>query len=564
MAVKEMTSPAPTKTTYTQEEAVAATIEYFNGDTLAATVWVNKYALKDANGIYEKTPVDMHWRIANEIARIESRYPNGMKVQEVFDLIDRFKYIVPQGSPMSGIGNNLQVVSLSNCYVIGNDPGHGDSYGAICKTDQQQIQLMKRRAGVGHDLSDIRPSGTPVNNAAISSTGIVPFMERYSNSTREVAQGGRRGALMLTVSIKHPEAGAFIDAKMDTTKVTGANISVRLDDEFMRAVSKDNIYLQQWPITGEPKTANEVRAKELWDKIVINAHRSAEPGLMFWDQIIKESPADCYADEGFRTLSTNPCGEIPLCRADSCRLLAINLYSYVKNPYTDKAKFDWDLFKDHVNKAQRIMDDIVDLELEKIDGIINKIESDPEAEDIKRTELELWQEIKEKCTKGRRTGTGVTAEGDMLAALGYKYGTKEATKFSTKVHKTLAIEAYRASAEMAVERGAFPMWDPSKEVDNPFINRIKKTDAELAEMLEKTGRRNVSLLTIAPTGSVSILTQTTSGIECAFMVSYMRRRKVNPNDANVRVDFVDDIGDSWGRISCIPPPFQHMAQSQRL
>lgn len=529
-----------------REEAIAEATKYFDGDAMAGTVWVNKYALKDADGnIYERTPDDMHRRIASEIARVESRYPNPMGAEEVYSLLKNFRYIVPQGSPMAGIGNNLQVVSLSNCFVVGVPEGMGDSYGAIMRIDEMQVQLMKRRCGVGFDLSEIRPAGSPVNNAAITSTGVVPYMERYSNSTREVAQDGRRGALMLTIGIGHPESEKFIDAKLDTTKVTGANVSVRIDDAFMRAAIAGETYVQRWPMHGEPRVTKEVDARALWSKITNNAWKSAEPGVLFWDRILRESPADCYADEGFRTLSTNPCGELPLCSGDSCRLLALNLYSYVRKPFTEGASFDWELFKKHVDRAQRMMDDIVDLELEKIDQILSKIASDPEGSDIKRVEREMWEEIKRKCSRGRRTGTGVTGEGDMLAALGLKYGTPSATDFAVLVHKTLALEAYRSSARMAQERGAFPMWDPAKEASNPFIARLCEADSELAKDLRTTGRRNVALLTIAPTGTVSIMTQTTSGIECAYSVAYMRRRKVNPNDKDAKPTFVDQVGDSW-------------------
>lgn len=531
---------------YTHEEAYEASLKYFHGDELAARVWVNKYALKDSFGnIYEKTPDDMHWRLANEIARIEKKYENPMSAQELFDLFKNFSYIVPQGSPMSGIGNKYQVASLSNCFVIGVD-GEADSYGAIIKLDEEQVQLMKRRGGVGHDLSQIRPKGSPVKNSALTSTGLVPFMERYSNSTREVAQDGRRGALMLSVSIKHPDSESFIDAKMVEGKVTGANVSVKIDDEFMQAALDDKPYLQQYPVDAEdPIVKKEISASSLWKKIVHNAWKSAEPGVLFWDTILKESVPDCYADLGFRTVSTNPCGEIPLCPYDSCRLLAINLYSYVKNPFTREADFDYPLFREHVRKAQRIMDDIIDLELEMIDKILNKIENDPESEDIKRTELELWLKIKEKSAKGRRTGVGTTAEGDMLAAVGLTYGTPEAIYFSEQVHKTLAVEAYRSSVEMAKERGAFEVFDAQREINNPFIARLKEVDSSLYENMLKYGRRNIACLTIAPTGTTSLMTQTTSGIEPVFMPVYKRRRKVNPNDADVHVDYVDEMGDSF-------------------
>nr|WP_239474211.1 adenosylcobalamin-dependent ribonucleoside-diphosphate reductase [Phocaeicola plebeius] len=521
-------------------------MEYFKGDELAARVWVNKYAVKDSFGnIYEKSPEDMHWRIANEVARVEAKYPNALSSQELFDLLDHFKYIVPQGSPMTGIGNDYQIASLSNCFVIGLD-GSADSYGAIIRIDEEQVQLMKRRGGVGHDLSHIRPKGSPVKNSALTSTGLVPFMERYSNSTREVAQDGRRGALMLSVSIKHPDSESFIDAKMTEGKVTGANVSVKLDDEFMQAAVEGKPYTQQYPIDSpNPMVSKEIDASALWKKIVHNAWKSAEPGVLFWDTIIRESVPDCYADLGFRTVSTNPCGEIPLCPYDSCRLLAINLYSYVVNPFTPDAYFDFELFKKHVALAQRIMDDIIDLELEKIERILEKIDSDPESMEVKGSERHLWEKIYHKSGLGRRTGVGITAEGDMLAAMGLRYGTEEATEFSEKVHKTIALEAYRSSVNMAKERGAFEIYDAEREKNNPFINRLKEADPELYEEMKKYGRRNIACLTIAPTGTTSLMTQTTSGIEPVFMPVYKRRRKVNPNDANVHVDFVDETGDAF-------------------
>jgi len=513
---------------------------------LAARVWVNKYAMKDSFGhIFEKSPEDMHWRLANEIARIEQKYPNPLNAQQVFDLLDHFRYIVPAGSPMTGIGNSQQVASLSNCFVIGLD-GDADSYGAIMKIDEEQVQLMKRRGGVGHDLSHIRPKGSPVNNSALTSTGLVPFMERYSNSTREVAQDGRRGALMLSVSIKHPDSEAFIDAKMTEGKVTGANVSVKIDDEFMQAAVEDKPYLQQFPINDqEPKVSKEISARKLWEKIVHNAWKSAEPGVLFWDTIIRESLPDCYADLGFRTVSTNPCGEIPLCPYDSCRLLSLNLYSYVEHPFTKDASFDFEKFKTHVQLAQRIMDDIVDLEMEKIDLIMEKIGVDPQSEEVKNTEYHLWEKIKRKSGMGRRTGVGITAEGDMIAAMGLRYGTQAATDFSVEVHKTLALNAYRSSVTMAKERGAFEVYDAKREADNPFMLRMKEADPELYKDMVKYGRRNIACLTIAPTGTTSLMTQTTSGIEPVFMPVYKRRRKVNPNDTDVHVDFVDEVGDSF-------------------
>ncbi|MDT7827458.1 adenosylcobalamin-dependent ribonucleoside-diphosphate reductase [Pricia sp. S334] len=537
--------PAPT-TTYTQEEAFEAALTYFKGDDLAARVWVNKYALKDSDGnIYERNPDDMHRRIAREIARIEAKYPNPMDEEEVFALIKNFKYIVPQGSPMAGIGNPFQIASLSNCFVVGTD-GKSDSYGGIMKIDQEQVQLMKRRGGVGHDLSHIRPKGSPVKNSALTSTGLVPFMERYSNSTREVAQDGRRGALMLSVSINHPDAEDFIDAKMEQGKVTGANVSVRMDDDFMKAVETDGNYIQKFPIhSTKPKYKKEIKAGKLWEKIVHNAWKSAEPGILFWDTIINESVPDCYADQGYKTVSTNPCGEIPLCPYDSCRLLAINLLSYVEDPFTEKASFNFPLFKKHVAAAQRIMDDIIDLELEKVDAILKKIDDDPELEETKMVEYMLWQNIRKKAKEGRRTGIGITAEGDMLAALGLRYGSEKANEFSVEVHKTIALEAYRASVYTARDRGAFELFDAEREKNNPFILRLKDADEKLYYDMLEYGRRNIALLTIAPTGTTSLMTQTTSGIEPVFLPVYKRRRKVNPNDKEVRVDFVDEVGDSW-------------------
>lgn len=532
--------------TYTYDEAFEASLQYFKGDELAARVWVNKYAVKDSFGnIFEKSPEDMHWRIANEVARIEAKYKNGLNAQLLYELLDHFKYIVPQGSPMTGIGNDFQVASLSNCFVIGID-GAADSYGGIIRIDEEQVQLMKRRGGVGHDLSHIRPKGSPVKNSALTSTGLVPFMERYSNSTREVAQDGRRGALMLSVSIKHPDSEAFIDAKMTEGKVTGANVSVKLDDAFMQAAVNGTPYKQQYPVdSDQPVFTKDIDASALWKKIVHNAWKSAEPGVLFWDTIIRESVPDCYADLGYRTVSTNPCGEIPLCPYDSCRLLAINLYSYVVNPYTKEAYFDFDLFKKHVALAQRIMDDIIDLELEKIEKIIAKIDSDPESEEVKEAEKHLWEKIYKKSGQGRRTGVGITAEGDMLAAMGLRYGTEEATEFSEQVHKTIALEAYRSSVNMAKERGAFAIYDSEREKNNPFINRLKEADPELYEEMKKYGRRNIACLTIAPTGTTSLMTQTTSGIEPVFMPVYKRRRKVNPNDPQTHVDFVDETGDAF-------------------
>lgn len=531
---------------YTFDEAYTAALKYFEGDELAAKVWVNKYALKDAAGnIYEHSPEDMHWRLANEIGRIEAKYQNGLTSQELFDLFDHFKYIVPQGSPMTGIGNNFQIASLSNCFVIGL-AGPSDSYGAIIRVDEEQVQLMKRRGGVGHDLSHIRPKGSPVKNSALTSTGLVPFMERYSNSTREVAQDGRRGALMLSVSIKHPDSESFIDAKMVEGKVTGANVSVRIDDDFMQAVVDGSKYAQQYPIDAEkPTTVKDIEARDLWSKIVHNAWKSAEPGVLFWDTIIRESVPDCYADLGFKTISTNPCGEIPLCPYDSCRLLAVNLYSYVVNPFKEDAYFDFELFKKHVALAQRIMDDIIDLETEKIDKILEKIDADPETDEVRWPERHLWEKIRTKTLQGRRTGVGITAEGDMIAAMGLRYGTEEATAFAEEVHRTLALAAYRSSVEMAKERGAFEIFDFEREKNNPFINRLAEADPQLLKDMEKYGRRNIACLTVAPTGTTSLMTQSSSGIEPVFLPVYMRRRKVNPNDKDVRVDFVDENGDSW-------------------
>ena len=531
---------------YTFDEAFKASMDYFTGDELAAKVWVNKYALKDAFGnIYEQSPKDMHHRLAGEIARVEKNYPNPLSEQELFDLFDHFRYIIPQGSPMTGIGNDFQIASLSNCFVIGID-GMADSYGAIIRIDEEQVQLMKRRGGVGHDLSHIRPKGSPVKNSALTSTGLVPFMERYSNSTREVAQDGRRGALMLSVSIKHPDSESFIDAKMTEGKVTGANVSVKIDDEFMRAVIGNETYRQQYPIDAtEPLYAKDINATALWHKIIHNAWKSAEPGVLFWDTILRESVPDCYADLGFRTVSTNPCGEIPLCPYDSCRLLAINLYSYVVNPFTKEAYFDFDLFKKHVALAQRIMDDIIDLESEKIEKILEKIDSDPESMEVKQSERHLWEKIQRKTLMGRRTGVGITAEGDMLAALGLRYGSDDAIDFAEKVQKTLALAAYRSSVELAKERGAFEIFDARREEKNPFIGRLREADPELYADMLKYGRRNIACLTIAPTGTTSLMTQTTSGIEPVFLPVYKRRRKVNPNDTEARVDFVDETGDAF-------------------
>ena len=531
---------------YTFDEAFKASMDYFTGDELAAKVWVNKYALKDAFGnIYEQSPKDMHHRLAGEIARVEKNYPNPLSEQELFDLFDHFRYIIPQGSPMTGIGNDFQIASLSNCFVIGID-GMADSYGAIIRIDEEQVQLMKRRGGVGHDLSHIRPKGSPVKNSALTSTGLVPFMERYSNSTREVAQDGRRGALMLSVSIKHPDSESFIDAKMTEGKVTGANVSVKIDDEFMRAVIGNETYCQQYPIDAtEPLYAKDINAAALWHKIIHNAWKSAEPGVLFWDTILRESVPDCYADLGFRTVSTNPCGEIPLCPYDSCRLLAINLYSYVVNPFTKEAYFDFDLFKKHVALAQRIMDDIIDLESEKIEKILEKIDSDPESMEVKQSERHLWEKIQRKTLMGRRTGVGITAEGDMLAALGLRYGSDDAIDFAEKVQKTLALAAYRSSVELAKERGAFEIFDAKREEKNPFIGRLREADPELYADMLKYGRRNIACLTIAPTGTTSLMTQTTSGIEPVFLPVYKRRRKVNPNDTEARVDFVDETGDAF-------------------
>jgi ribonucleoside-diphosphate reductase alpha chain len=547
MSEKEEVVEAPAAVkTYSQEEAYQASLRYFKGDDLAARVWVNKYALKDSYGnIYELTPDDMHWRLAREMARMEQKYPHPLSARQIYHTLKDFKYIVPQGGPMTGIGNNFQIASLSNCFVVGNN-GNSDSYGGIMKVDQEQVQLMKRRGGVGHDLSHIRPKGSPVKNSALTSTGIVPFMERYSNSTREVAQDGRRGALMLSVSIKHPDAEKFIDAKLEQGKVTGANVSVKLHDDFMQAVSSGENYVQHYPISGENVLySQEINAGDLWKKIVHNAWKSAEPGILFWDTIIRESIPDCYADLGYRTVSTNPCGEIPLCPYDSCRLIAINLYSYVDKPFTQEARFDFKLFKQHIHVAQRMMDDIIDLELEKIDAILQKIQDDPESDEIKLVERNLWLNIRRKAEEGRRTGIGITAEGDMLAALGLKYGSEDATDFSEEVHKTVALEAYRSSVHLAADRGAFAIYSTEREKNNPLIRRIRVADPGLYEEMTRFGRRNIALLTIAPTGTTSLMTQTTSGIEPVFMPVYRRRRKVNPNDKDVRVDFIDEVGDHW-------------------
>lgn len=551
--------------TYTYDEAFKASLEYFGGDELAARVWVNKYAMKDSFGhIFERSPRDMHHRIAAEIARIEKKYNNPVSEEEVFALLDHFRYLVPAGSPMTGIGNHHQIASLSNCFVIGID-GNADSYGSIMKLDEEQVQLMKRRGGVGHDLSGIRPKGSPVKNSALTSTGIVPFMERYSNSTREVAQDGRRGALMLSIAIRHPEAEAFIDAKMTEGKITGANVSVKVDDEFMRCATEGRPYHQQFPISSNnPLVEKDIDATALWHKIVHNAWKSAEPGVLFWDTILRESIPDCYADLGFRTVSTNPCGEIPLCPYDSCRLLAINLYSYVENPFTPQATFNFELFKKHVAMAQRFMDDIIDLEQEKIDAILNKIANDPQSDEVKFTERHLWEKIKHKTAQGRRTGVGITAEGDMLAALGLRYGTEEATEMAVKVQQTLALSAYASSVNMAKERGAFPVYDAKREENNPFVLRIKEHDAALYDDMVKYGRRNIACLTIAPTGTTSLMTQTTSGIEPVFMPVYKRRRKVNPNDTNVHVDFVDETGDSFEEYIVYHPKFITWMKAQGL
>jgi ribonucleoside-diphosphate reductase alpha chain len=542
---------------YVYEDVLREATAYFKGDTMAANVWINKYALKNsANQLFELTPDDMHRRLASEIARIESKYPNPLSKDEIFHLLKDFKYIVPQGGPMAGIGNNFQISSLSNCFVIGSK-GNSDSYGGIMKIDQEQVQLMKRRGGVGHDLSHIRPTGSPVKNSALTSTGIVPFMERYSNSTREVAQDGRRGALMLSISIKHPDAEMFIDAKLEQGKVTGANVSVKIDDEFMMAVKNKTPYVQQFPVISDhPMFSKEIDAMNLWNKIIHNAWRSAEPGVLFWDTVKREAVPDCYSDFGFSTVSTNPCGEIPLCPYDSCRLIAVNLYSYVDQPFTQHATFNGSLFSKHARHALRIMDDIIDLELEKIDRILDKIEKDPEEEEIKAIEKNLWRNIREKCIQGRRTGIGITAEGDMLAALGLRYGSDDAISFSTEVHKMLALEACRSSVELAKDRGPFPIYSAEREKNNPFILRIKEADPTLYEEMTRFGRRNIAMLTIAPTGSVSICTRTTSGIEPAFAVSYNRRRKVNPNDIDVKIDFVDEQGDSWEEYKVFHPKFE--------
>ena len=547
---------------YKPEEIRETTLSYFKGDELATDVWMNKYALRKGNDILEQTPDDMHRRLAREFARIESKYPNPMSEEEIYALLKDFRYIIPQGSPMFGIGNNYQIVSLSNCFVIGND-GESDSYGGIMKIDEEQVQLMKRRGGVGHDMSMIRPKNSPVKNSALTSTGIVPFMERYSNTTKEVAQGGRRGALMLSISVKHPDVEDFIDAKMDTDKITGANVSVRIDDKFMQCVKDNTPYIQQFPVdTDKPQTTVKINARSLWKKIIHNAWKSAEPGVLFWSTIQRESIPDCYKDFGFETISTNPCGEIPLCAYDSCRLLAVNLYSYVENPFTPNATFNYSLFTQHIIKAQRLMDDLIDLELEKVEQILSKIESDPESEEIKRVEKNLWLNIKLKCLEGRRTGLGVTAEGDMLAAMGLTYGTDEATAFAVNVHKNLALSAYESSVIMAKERGAFPIYDSKLEQNNPMILRIKENKPELYKSMCKNGRRNIALLTIAPTGSVSICTQTSSGIEPVFMVAYKRRRKVNPNDKQAKVSFVDENSQAWEEYNVLHPKFIEWAKTK--
>ena len=550
---------------FTKEEVIKETLKYFNGDELAADVWARKYCLKDDKNYFEQTPDDMHRRIAKELARIEAKYPNPLSEEQIFETLKNFERIIPQGSPMSGIGNDYQIVSLSNCFVIGNDRD-SDSYGGIIKLDQEIAQLQKRRGGVGLDMSFIRPSGSPVKNSAITSTGVVPFMERYSNTTKEVAQDGRRGALMQSISIKHPDAESFIDAKLTQGKVTGANVSVKITDEFMNAVQNDMDYIQSYPLNldinldsgiriddmtydtiykGALGSYKKINAKKLWKKIIYNAWKSAEPGILFWDKVISESIPDCYAHLGFRTVSTNPCGEIPLCPNDSCRLLSLNLYGYVVNPFTKEAYFNWDLFKSDVQIAMRYMDDIIDLELEKIEAILEKIKSDPEDEFIKLYEINLWEKIKDMTIKGRRTGLGVTAEGDMLAALNFTYGTDEATNFSEEVHKQLKLNAYRSSVTMAKERGAFPIYDFAKETFNPFIQRIEEEDKQLYADMITYGRRNIALLTIAPTGTVSIMTQTTSGIEPVFLPVYKRRRKINPQEKDIKIDFVDGDGIAW-------------------
>ncbi|MBT3646741.1 MAG: adenosylcobalamin-dependent ribonucleoside-diphosphate reductase [Flavobacteriales bacterium] len=561
ISVRSVTDNRSKSITYSYDEVLAESTVYFEGDELAATVWMSKYALKDSDGkYYEKSPDDMHHRLASEIARVDGKHPHPLEESDFFEALARFQYIIPQGGPMSGIGNDHQVVSLSNCFVIGHST-QGDSYGAIMQTDQEQVQLMKRRGGVGHDLSHIRPKGSPVKNSALTSTGVVPFMERFSNSTREVAQDGRRGALMLSISIEHPDAEDFIDAKLDQSKVTGANISVKITDDFMQAVIKGDAFIQRFPVgSNNPTTTKEIDASSLWEKIVHNAWKSAEPGILFWDTIKRESVADCYEDEGFGTVSTNPCGEIPLCPYDSCRLLAINLLSFVNNPFSEEAEFDFVKFKRYVRMAQRIADNIIDLELEKIDSILEKIGNDPESKEIKRTERNLWLNIKEKCQNGRRTGTGITAEGDMLAALGLTYGSQESIEFSEKVHRTLAIEAYRSSVELARDRGSFPIYDAAREVENPFIQRLLESDPNLAQMMAKHGRRNIAILTIAPTGTTSMMTQTSSGIEPVFMVAYKRRKKINPNDKNARVDFVDEVGDHWQEYNVFHRTFEKWLQ----
>jgi ribonucleoside-diphosphate reductase alpha chain len=552
---------AEKRKTYTAKEAMEASVAYFNGDELAASVWVNKYALKDSFGnIYERSPDDMHRRIAAELARIEQRYPNPVDQEELYELLAQFRYIIPQGSPMAGIGNDMQTSSLSNCFVIGNN---ADSYGGIIRTDEEQVQLMKRRGGVGHDLSHIRPKSSPVMNSALSSTGIVPFMERYSNSTREVAQDGRRGALMLTISIKHPDAEDFIDAKLEAGKVTGANVSVRMDDAFMQAAQQGKTYRQQYPVDSEePTMVKDIDAEKLWAKITFNAWKSAEPGVLFWDTVIRESVPDCYADLGYRTISTNPCGEIPLCPYDSCRLLAINLFSYVDEPFTPKARFNFEKFRSHAQLALRMMDDIIDMEIEKVERILEKIKNDPEASDIKSVEHSLWEKVLKACLNGRRTGVGITAEGDMLAALGLRYGSDEAIEFAVKVQRELAVNAYRSSVNLARERGPFPIFDASREMRNPFIQRLREADPQLYDDMVKYGRRNIALLTIAPTGTTSLMSQTTSGIEPVFMVSYLRRRKVNPNDKGVRVDFIDEVGDHWEEYHVFHHKFADWLQAQ--
>ena len=529
----------------TYDEVFAESLEYFKGDELAASVFATKYALQDEEGNFlETNPDQMHKRLASEFARVEAKYDNAMSEEEIYSLLKDFKYIVPQGSPMSGIGNKHQIQSLSNCFVVDNPQ---DSYGGILKTDQEQVQIMKRRGGVGFDISTIRPKGLRTSNAAKTTDGIGVFMERFSNSCREVAQGGRRGALMLTISVHHPDIETFINIKRDLSKVTGANISIRLTDEFMQAVENEADYELRFPVEPEEErvVTQQTSATAIWDQIIESAHGSAEPGLLFWDNVLNYTPAQIYKDQGFHTISTNPCSEITLSAYDSCRLLLLNLTSFVENPFQDNARFDYELFTSHAQKAQRLMDDLIDLEIECVDRIIAKIKKDPESKDAKRVELELWQKIRKAALDGRRTGLGVTGLGDTLAMLNLNYGSPNSIQETEDIYRTLAIAAYKSSCQLAAERGAFPVYNYEQEEGHPFMERLFKAYPQLRHLHREHGRRNIALTTTAPCGSVSTLTQTTSGIEPAFMLKYTRRKKINPNDPDAQVDFVDDLGDKW-------------------